>query len=300
MKLPTHCATAAVLWWATLLLHAGDFPGAAAKKEMVTSADVETWSVVQTVAWAGSLGIKSTDKLTAAIAEHQITGDALMMLDDQILEEEFEIFSSLDRKRIMAAIQSMRDLPVQTEVDNRNNMWNEYRASVEGPEPGFWKLRNVEPQRVDYIVSLIVGAPRTAMREIRELPEFARPSAEMDDENSVVFAWIEWIYFPELHVITERNNIMGGLPRRIYYTCILNFLLKIITFMKSVKKDGFIMAAMSLALGVMMIEFFGGWINYFFYTYAWPILPWFVSGFFFWSTVYIEPISQSIKLFNAV
>ena len=144
--------------------------------------EANTWTVEQVCEWVDSPGTEFQDPtgyFKDNVRKHGITGNILMVLEVNDLEEELGVTSGIERKKLMFDLDALE---------------NTYTGEA-GLD--FWENRALNRQLVDYAVPLLVSAPRWAITTIDDFPAYCKPEKDMGEDTNIVFAWIEWLLFPE-------------------------------------------------------------------------------------------------------
>jgi len=240
------------------------------------SKDSTTWSVDDVVEWAANLEVSSSKNLTTALRKYGVTGSILMMVDMQDLEEDFEIKSSIERKKILAAIMSLKD----TEAEKHVIL-------------GFWEVTALNRQEVHYLLPLLYGSPRWALWQLGSLPEYARPEQLL---GSDWVSWFQWIFIPEYVIFANRNSIMGGLPGTVPITLLVALISKIVKLYTT-------SSWYTLAVNEIKENMLAGVLAWLYSRTLWHVVPWFLCDLFLYFFIWVGPaiiiISTVIFMFGA-
>ena len=151
------------------------------------SNNVTTWTTADVMEWASSeaAGFSDPSAARGVIEQHAVTGSVLLSVDPNDLKEEFGISSGLERKKVMVAINNLKD------------------SGFVGRS--FWEYRSMDRRAIFKINGLLPVAPRWALSLLEsEWPEHARPSKGIST--------LEWLLAPELYIFRNYDTILGCLP----------------------------------------------------------------------------------------
>eukprot|EP00939_MAST-03C_sp_MAST-3C-sp1_P004016 g4016.t1 len=235
--------------------------------------DTVDWDIDQCVAWAKKNGLD----METTIRKHEVNGRILLLVDDSDLADEFGIESSLQRKKILAMIE---DLKTSSSSDHKLT---------------FWELRSMSRQQVDYSLPLMVAAPRWAITTFDDFPSYCQPDKELGENHNTLFTWLEWIFFPEWYIWTNRDTIMCGLPFTTSVCVVVHLMVKVVVLVLNVAASGLGVGlrkdVVEMLKRVLLMELLGGSLAYVFSAVFFPIIPWFICDLFFYMNVYLTPIS---------
>ena len=142
--------------------------------------DATTWTTHQVSEWVDTLHSADAVAMKRGVAKYHITGNILMMIDTSDLEFELGVSSSLERKRILAAVDQLKD------------SFSENNVVLD-----FWELRALNRKMVDYSTPLLTTAPRWAITTFDDYPSYCTPLKTFGQGQHWVVAWVEWLLFPE-------------------------------------------------------------------------------------------------------
>ena len=244
--------------------------------------DSTTWTVDHVVEWAGTIkSTGDTEKFQSKLREHGITGNVLMLVDSTDLENEFQIASSIERKKVLAKIQELKDTPAEANVNLT-----------------FWEMRSLNRQMTDYATPLLTVAPRWAITTFDDFPAYCRPEKHMGEGNHWLIGNFEWLTFPEYYVWINRDTIMCGLPGMIPYVILGNLLFKCTLLIGGLLNSGlkgFTEILFLICVSTLVAEIVCGCISWVFSGIIWPFIPWWLCDIFFYCSVYVVPIVNTIK-----
>lgn len=228
--------------------------------------DATTWTIPQVQQWIGTLDTASEAILQERVHKHKITGNILMLVEDSDLEQELGVTSGLERKRVLAARDALKD------SDNERN------AAL-----GFWELRNLNRQMVDYTTPLLTTAPRWAITTFDDYPSYCQPLKGLGEGQHVVFAWVEWLLFPEWYIWSNRDSIMCGLPGFVPYVVWINLATSLTALMTTVcTGNKNIQTALLYFIKLKLQgELSVGVFNWCWSAFLWPFIPWFICDLVF-------------------
>lgn len=99
-----------------------------------------------------------------------------MLIENDDLKDEFQIESSLERKKILLLINGLKDSD------------SEVNAAI-----GFWELRALNRKMVDYSTPLLTTAPRWAITTFDDYPSYCKPAKELGEGQHYIIGWLEWL-----------------------------------------------------------------------------------------------------------
>jgi len=194
-------------------------------------------------------------------------------MEDDDLEKEMGISSSLQRKTILTAINTLKT------KGQKENMT-------------FWEYRSMNRKEITRIMPMLTTAPRWAITLFDEVPEHGRPKKKLGEGYRPIQAWIEWLLIPEYYIFLHRNDLFGGLPGLVPELLVAALLMKVLKIFKVilVDRESPVGHLLALVLGELMKECFTGFFSYFWMKIVYPIIPWFLTDWFFYGTVYVFPV----------
>lgn len=239
--------------------------------------DSTTWTVDHVVEWAGTIkSVSDTEKFQSNLREHGISGKVLMLVDVTDLENEFQIASSIERKKLLAEIQELKDTPAEANVDLT-----------------FWEMRSLNRQMTDYATPLLTTAPRWAITTFDDFPAYCRPEKHMGEGNHWLLGNLEWLTFPEYYVWINRDTIMCGLPGFIPYVIVGHLVLKCILLIAGLAGggvQGFTQVFVGICTATLVMEILGGSLAWVYSGIIWPYIPWWLCDILFYLSVYVMPV----------
>jgi len=194
-------------------------------------------------------------------------------MEDDDLEHEMGIKSSLERETILIAINTLKTM------GQKKNMT-------------FWEYRSMNRKEVTRIMPMLTSAPRWAITLFDEIPEHGRPKKKLGEGYGSIQAGIEWLLIPEYYIFLHRNDIFGGLPGYLPELLIATFLLKILKIVKLtlIDRESPIMHLIGLVYEELLKEFVTGCFSYFWMLIVYPITPWEITDWFFYRSLDVLPI----------
>jgi len=247
-------------------------------------AQANTWTVEQVCEWVDSPGTEFQDPtgyFKDNVRKHGITGNILMVLEVNDLEEELGVKSSIERKKLMI------------DLDALENTYNG-EAVLD-----FWSNRAINRQLVDYAIPLLGIAPRFGITTFDDFPAYCRPKLDMGEGQSTVIAWVEWLFFPEWYIFSNSDTIMCGIPGILKYTYLFQLILKCsLPFLAYVGSLQHPLITGPMAFGIIAVVMMGmplimelvGWCIATMGWYIFPYLPWWLCDITMYSLVYITPL----------
>eukprot|EP01084_Bolivina_argentea_P048878 89980_1 len=91
--------------------------------------DIENWSVSQVLSWLQSTNDGQFDEFLPIFKQHQIYGDALLSLTNDILRDELNIIAYGARHKLLKAISNLKQ-----SYDERQELQSKLNKLVSNPE----------------------------------------------------------------------------------------------------------------------------------------------------------------------
>ena len=212
--------------------------------------------------WADKAGLPLA--VTNAVLSHEVTGNLLFHLDDWILEEEFGLASSVDRKSVLDAV--AKRIATSSGEQSLKLTFYEYRS-----------MNRKESYR---IVNLLTLAPRVAtwlMANNSRLPAHALPAEQI--------GWLAWIFMPEKFIYENHEGILGGVP---------GFMPGLLLFHRLWRTVLMLLQPTDL-LGEILFEVVVGVAIHIIFFLVFPFMPWVFVDLQFWMLAYALPPAQCLN-----
>eukprot|EP00946_MAST-07B_sp_MAST-7B-sp1_P001234 g1234.t1 len=289
----SSCRAAAWWWWAvalSVLVLAPPSPCSA------RPADPGEWSVADVSDWAGRLpGLSEAVRadLTASLRREAVSGAVLLYLDEEALREDLGVVSSLQRKILLAAIDDL----VKSSIDDPSSLSEASAASFSSPPSTkdtdacsltFYELREQDRKLFDQLTGLLSTAPRWAISLLPRLPDHAQPASPF--RKDFPMNWIVWFFVPEYYLWKNASTIACGLPGLFPWVILVNMTLRLVELIRALvtrRNSTVTNTILGLALGPLVVELKWGVGMWFYITFVWPFLPWFICDLIFLLNIWI-------------
>jgi hypothetical protein len=246
--------------------------------------------VQKVCAWASDLPGLPRDaakKFVVALRREQVSGAVLLYLDEEALRDDLGVESSLQRKAILAAVDAL----VAASLDG------DASATVRPAAPSigtatctltFYEYRQRHRQLFDQLTGLLSTAPRWAISLLPGLPASARPAKPFRDDFPM--SWVVWFFVPEYYLYENSSTIACGLPGLLPWVILLNMVLRLVELIRALinrRNNTLSSTLIGLALGPLVVELKWGVGMWFYITFVWPFLPWFICDLIFQLNIWI-------------
>jgi hypothetical protein len=264
----------------------------------VLPGDPGDWSVREVGEWAAALpGVAASDALVRALRREQVSGAVLLYLDEEALRDDLGIASSLQRKIVLAAIDALVASSLAGDASTSAAAAAAAAAAASGATSGttsktctltFYEYRQQHRQIFDQLTGLLSTAPRWAISLLPGLPSAAQPAAPFRDDFPM--NWVVWFFVPEYYLYENASTIACGLPGLLPYVILLNMVLRLVELVRALATRRNATVAntlLGLAFGPLVVELKWGMGMWFYITFVWPFLPWFICDLIFQLNIWI-------------
>ena len=228
--------------------------------------------MVQVQTWAKDQGFDSG--ALGKMRELEVDGDVLLHIEPVDIREDLGVSSGIQAKKLFLRIKALHEHNIPM-----------------GVEPlSFWQHRAMNRKAMDTMVLTIGLAPRTAMTYFKMFPKAAQPAEPIG-------GWLEWLFVPEYYICKNADTIVGGLPGNVPACLFGTLVLKVVLALGSLVTGKASATDVVLSfVTLVLVQEIGGWIcatlNY---HLIYPIMPWFLSDFFFYFGIYVGPLINMVK-----